>query len=96
MTIATTQVQGWLVVRRLLNCRTLTWFIDEVPDDGSGVLEFSIPEVDRDRFFPLNITFSSSHLFSGLEVLAVGNLATGEQTEFGSSSQLIVEEYQIG
>jgi hypothetical protein len=47
----------------------LTWTIPEVNiDNNRGSLDFSVPELDPDSFFPINITFTSSQLFSGLHV----------------------------
>jgi hypothetical protein len=55
----------------MLVCRVVMWSLEEVgPNHRSGALEFSVPEMDGDSFFPLNIMFSSTQTYSGIQVRA--------------------------
>lgn len=76
--------------------KTLNWYLDSIPEDGAALLEFAIPEVNANNFFPVQVNFSSDDLFSGIQVDAVGNLASGKQVEFNSTGSLVVEQFTIG
>jgi hypothetical protein len=74
---------------------TLTWHIDEVTSESSGSLEFTIKEVPQDKFFPVNVTFTSDTLFSGVVVEGVINADTSAPVDYSAENSVIVEEYSI-
>jgi len=72
------------------------WFIGTVNDGDSGNLEIVCNEYeDEDQYFPLQITFTSEHLYSGLEITNVTNLEDGESVDFITKNELFVNKFHI-
>eukprot|EP00475_Leptophrys_vorax_P022556 TRINITY_DN30705_c0_g1_i2.p1 TRINITY_DN30705_c0_g1~~TRINITY_DN30705_c0_g1_i2.p1 ORF type:complete len:348 (-),score=118.53 TRINITY_DN30705_c0_g1_i2:47-1090(-) len=72
-----------------------TWHIDEISSGSSGSLEFSIKEVPQEKFFPVQVTFNSDTVFSGVIVDEVIHAETNAPVDFSTESMIIVEEYVI-
>jgi len=64
-----------------------------LPSDGK--LEFSIPTVASESFFPINVVFTSNQTYSGIQVLSVVDAESGEPIEYNASSSLTVEKFVI-
>jgi hypothetical protein len=75
--------------------RTFDWHIAEIHPGDSGTLEFSIPQVNSDDFFPVRVSFASEALYSGLHVESVLS-QSGEALEFSAEHVMIAEEFTIG
>jgi hypothetical protein len=76
--------------------KALVWRIAEVSDTiSTGTLEFNVPEVDEDAFYPLNVQFSSTQTFAGPHVAAVTHVDSGATHEFNFSTRLSQEVFQI-
>ncbi len=79
------------------SCRTLTWIIPSIGSDNkSGTLEFSVPELDSDAFFPLQVTFEAKETLSQISITAVQQ-AEGEGADvmFAADTQVSVESYTV-
>lgn len=75
------------------NC--IAWHIPEIKSDESGTIEFSIPEINADHFFPVNVTFSSDALFAGIHVAEIKNSDGSPIDDFDLDSMLVVNKYEI-
>jgi ribosomal protein L9 len=74
----------------------LHWMVDEINEDKcNGSFEFKIPEVDGDAFFPINITFSSNQLMSGLSVTGVKRVDDKSNVEFVQDVSLSADKFII-
>jgi len=75
--------------------RCITWHIPEINADETGSIEFSVPEVSPDSFFPVNVTFSSEALFAGIHVSSVSS-GSGELVEdYELDSMVVVEKFEM-
>uniref|UniRef100_A0A7N0TBE8 Coatomer subunit delta n=1 Tax=Kalanchoe fedtschenkoi TaxID=63787 RepID=A0A7N0TBE8_KALFE len=75
---------------------TLEWsilFIDN--SNRSGSMEFVVPPADTDSFFPINVQFNATSVFSGLKVVNILPLKGGPSPKFSQRTQLITENYQV-
>jgi hypothetical protein len=72
----------------------LSWRAGAV-DADANTLEFSVPEMDGDGFFPISINFTSTSTFSGLVPQGVSNVETGAAVPFTHESSLKVEKFVI-
>jgi len=76
--------------------KLFTWTIDQIsPDNDHGSLEFSVPEVDSESFYPISINFNSDQTYSGFQVTAVTGAESDRSVKFASRSALAVEKYII-
>lgn len=77
--------------------KVFVWKIPEIDEDNdSGSLEFSVPEIDGDEFFPINIQFTSSDTYSGLEVSDIVLLEEDEAScDFNSDVRLVSEKFLV-
>ena len=74
----------------------MIWQIPEISaDHRTGTLEFSVPEIDDDEFFPVNIQFSSPSTYAGMEVTGVTHSETGDDHEFTTSVRLVTDSFTI-
>jgi len=77
--------------------KLLIWNISEIsPDKPSGNLEFVVPEIDADEFYPISINLKSSMLYSDIKIESIVKVGTEETVEFATTQGLVVEKYQIG
>jgi len=77
--------------------KLLIWTIPEIsPDKPNGNLEFVVPELDADEFYPISINFKSSVLYSDIKIDSIVKVGTEETVEFKTTQGLVVEKYQIG
>jgi len=76
--------------------KCLVWSIEEISAEHStGTLEFSVPEIDDDDFFPVAINFSSTDTYAGLSVLGVVNSESGEAHEHNAHVRLVADNFNI-
>jgi len=76
--------------------KSLIWRIAEISDAiSTGTLEFNVPEVDEDSFYPLSMQFVSKQTFAAPQVAAVMHADTGAAHEFNFSTRLSQESFQI-
>lgn len=76
--------------------KMLTWTISEISsDNGSGSLEFSIPEVEEEAMYPINIHFTSENTFAKIEVLSINQVDGDEPVDYVCKSMLKTEKYVI-
>ena len=77
--------------------RLLSWRIPCINSDNkSGALEFSVPEIDGDSFFPIQVTFDSASTLSQIAITGVVQAeAPGQQVQFNADTQMSVEKYTI-
>jgi hypothetical protein len=76
--------------------KSLIWRIAEISDAiSTGTLEFNVPEVDEEAFYPLNIQFFSKQTFAAPQVAAVTHTDTGATHEFNFTTRLSQESFQI-
>jgi len=76
--------------------KQLVWTIDTIADSNkSGRLDFTVPEMDGDLFFPLSVLFTSPNLFSALQVLGVVDAESGEDVPFALNASLSVEKFTV-
>ena len=75
----------------------LSWRIPQItPENQSGSLEFSIPEVDPDSFFPIEVSFDSGATLSRMGIVGVVQAENPEQeVEFHADTSMSVEKYTI-
>jgi hypothetical protein len=73
----------------------LAWQIGDAAPGATGSLEFSIPEVDSEQFFPIDVTFTSSSTFANLQAAAVQHAETGVDLPFVCDTQCSVEKFVI-
>merc|ERR1712153_35875 len=74
----------------------LLWRIDTM--DGSndnGALEFSVPQVNHQEFFPVNVTFTSPTTLCSMEVLEVVDSGNAP-ARFSKQCAFKVDSYQVG
>jgi len=60
-----------------------------------GRLEFSVPEMDADDFFPLQISFSSTDTYSGIRVEAVTDTESDSAVDFHQNVSLSAEQFTV-
>lgn len=76
--------------------KALVWRIAEISDSVStGTLEFNVPELDEDAFYPLNIQFSSVQTFAAPQIASVTGVDSGAAHEFNFTTRLSQELFQI-
>lgn len=76
--------------------KCLYWSIPEISEqNSSGGFEFKIPEVDGESFFPINITFSSDSLVSGLQATAVKRVEGGANVDYAQEISLTTDKFVI-
>ena len=69
------------------NHSTLEWRPDLSAEDGCS-LEFSVPQVDDNIFFPINVSFSSATQFAGVEVGRIRLLSGSGEPRLGVKTAL--------
>lgn len=76
--------------------RFFSWRIPHLSDDkNSATVEFSVPEVDGDSFFPVNINGTSNELFSGLQIHDIVLIDGDKPIEFAASSSLTMDKFVV-
>jgi hypothetical protein len=73
----------------------LTWVIGEAAPGASGSFEFSVPELDSEKFFPIDISFNSTSTFTGLQAVGVQHAESGDDLPFECTTQCSVEAFVI-
>lgn len=74
---------------------TLIWAIQEVSESSpSAALEFSVPEMDADDFFPLSVSLVSHDTYSGIKVEEVTD-SNEQSLEFNQEISLTPEEFTV-
>jgi hypothetical protein len=58
-------------------------------------LEFSIPEIDSEQFFPVDVSFTSPSTFTDLQAVVVQHAESGEELPFEFQSSCTVEKFVI-
>lgn len=75
---------------------TLCWHQDVVDSNNStGSLEFAVPGVDTDTFFPIRLSFSSQTMFCPLEVTDVLSNADKSPVPNNLTKNVVPETYQV-
>lgn len=87
----------FLISLRVCVSRVLNWRIPHIGSDNkSGALEFSVPEVDSDSLFPIEVSFSSGSTLSQIGITGVVQAEDEEaQVKFDEETQMSVEKYTI-
>ena len=76
--------------------KALVWRIAEISDEiATGTLEFNVPELDEEAFYPLNIQFTSKQTYAAPQIAAVTGVENGAAHEFNFTTRLQQESYQI-
>mmetsp|Transcript_21812 Transcript_21812/g.30821 ORF Transcript_21812/g.30821 Transcript_21812/m.30821 type:complete len:533 (-) Transcript_21812:18-1616(-) len=76
--------------------KVLIWSVEEISENcSSGTLEFSVPEMDPDDFYPLHVAFTSEQTYSGMQIEGVANVENGEAIDFESKVSLQAEKFTI-
>jgi len=76
--------------------KSFTWNIDELSADKSQAeIEFSIPEVDPETFYPITVSFVCSQLYSNVVVQSVKDVQSSADKEFAFTAQLSAGSYTI-
>lgn len=77
-------------------CRLLTWRLACVNSSNkSGSFEFSVPELDADAFFPIQISFQAQNSLSNMEIAGVVTVDGEKAVNFHAETQVSVEKYTI-
>jgi len=75
----------------------LLWKLDSVDaSNNSGSLEFALPAVSHDSFFPIDVKFTAPQCYCNIEVLGIMSTETGQPVKFSKEVTLKVDEYTIG
>jgi len=73
------------------------WTLDECgAGNSSGSLEFALPAIGHDAFFPITVTFTAPSTYCDIQILAAIGLEDGEPKKFSKQHTLTVKEYSIG
>jgi len=72
----------------------LLWRVGQLSQDDSGSIEFTVPEVDPDTFYPISIRFNSEMLYSGFSVDAVMTVES-EDVECNCMSELLTQKFEL-
>jgi len=76
--------------------KTMIWRVPEISDaQSTGTLEFNVPELDEDAFFPVNVQFTSKQTYAPVQVASVVHAETGNPHEFNALARLSQESYQV-
>lgn len=77
--------------------RALVWRIPEIgPDNASGSMELSLPEMDSDELFPIHVAFESrGAILSPLQVLDVVRVEGDQPIEYDVESVCSVEKFTV-
>eukprot|EP00271_Cylindrocystis_brebissonii_P010164 TRINITY_DN26268_c0_g1_i1.p1 TRINITY_DN26268_c0_g1~~TRINITY_DN26268_c0_g1_i1.p1 ORF type:complete len:515 (+),score=138.78 TRINITY_DN26268_c0_g1_i1:269-1813(+) len=74
----------------------LEWTIDLIDNTNrSGSMEFVVPAVNTDVFFPIDVKFTSNKTFCDVKVLQLSATASGAPVKYTSRTQMAVESYQV-
>lgn len=74
----------------------LIWTIDLIDNTNrSGSLEFVVPACDPEVFYPVEVQFSSPHIFCDIAVETVSNTQNGDPVKYGTKSGLSTASYQV-
>eukprot|EP00238_Polyblepharides_amylifera_P000818 CAMPEP_0196570628 /NCGR_PEP_ID=MMETSP1081-20130531/764_1 /TAXON_ID=36882 /ORGANISM="Pyramimonas amylifera, Strain CCMP720" /LENGTH=520 /DNA_ID=CAMNT_0041887173 /DNA_START=99 /DNA_END=1661 /DNA_ORIENTATION=- len=74
----------------------MDWCIDLIDNSNrSGSLEFVVPAVDSDAFFPVEVTFSSKQTFCDVKIVGVSSVEDGSGVKYLSSTDLSVGSYVV-
>ena len=71
------------------------WRIDEITPGSNGTLEFNIPDVDNELFYPVNIRFKSESTFCGININSVQHSETSNDIPFEFQSLCQTEKFVI-
>jgi len=76
--------------------RCLIWTIPEISEENdSGSLEFGVPEMDSDDFFPLHVDFSCEKTYAGLDVEGVQLAGSDAAIDYETNIGLRAEKFTI-
>jgi hypothetical protein len=76
--------------------RCLIWTIPEISEENeSGSLEFNVPEIDSDDFFPLHVDFNCEKTYAGLEVEGVVQVGSDAAIDYETNIGLRAEKFTI-
>lgn len=76
--------------------KCLSWRIPHLSDDkNTATAEFSVPEIDGDSFFPVNINCTSNELYSGLQIHDIVLIDGDKTIDFAASSSLTTDKFVV-
>ena len=74
----------------------LLWTIDMIDSaNQSGSMEFKVPSVDPDSFFPVEVEFSAAKTMCEIEVEAIEDTQSGAPVKYGIRTILATDSYQV-
>lgn len=74
----------------------LIWTIESISEEASsGGLEFNVPEMDGDRFYPIVIRFDSPNTYAGISIDSVKNLDNDKDADYVANIKLVAEKFEI-
>lgn len=74
----------------------LLWTIDLIDSsNSSGSMEFKVPAVDSDSFFPVEVSLSAAKTMCDVEVESVKDTRSGAAVKYGIKTVLTTENYQV-
>ncbi|PWA85576.1 clathrin adaptor complexes medium subunit family protein [Artemisia annua] len=74
----------------------LEWPMDRIDKSNrTGFMEFSVPQVDRSKFFPVSVRFTAACTYSNLKMCVVPLKGLKAPAEFVHKQELEVDEYQL-
>lgn len=62
---------------------------------SSGMMEFSVASEDVGGFFPISVSFSSTHTFCPVNVVEVSNTKDGGVVGYSREVMLSTEDYSV-
>mmetsp|Transcript_14112 Transcript_14112/g.35607 ORF Transcript_14112/g.35607 Transcript_14112/m.35607 type:complete len:525 (-) Transcript_14112:236-1810(-) len=74
----------------------LLWSIDMIDSaNSSGAMEFKVPAVDSDAFFPVEVSFSAARTMCEIEVTGIEDTQSGAPVKYGHKTVLVTDSYQV-
>lgn len=74
----------------------LFWNIDMIDNaNRTGSMEFKVPSVDPDSFFPVEVSFTAAKTMCDISVVSVQDTQAGAPIKYGMKTALLTESYQV-
>lgn len=74
----------------------LIWDIELIDGQNkTSSLEFNVAQDDADAFFPISVSFGSTHLKAGLDVANILSSENDAPIQFGLAKMLVTDSYQV-
>mmetsp|Transcript_32311 Transcript_32311/g.91609 ORF Transcript_32311/g.91609 Transcript_32311/m.91609 type:complete len:516 (-) Transcript_32311:29-1576(-) len=74
----------------------LLWTVDLIDSaNSSGSMEFKVPSVDPDSFFPVEVSFSAAKTMCEIEVDSIEDAQSGAPVKYGIKTSLLTESYHV-